>query len=190
MERDGVLQTPELSAHVGVDHQVTSGIPPHAGRERERQLGAELVAAPRRVPRRIHVEYQAESGTHVGSKTAPRFSAGEPELHADLDQRQVGSERPGLASGGRRIGAGIDDESVAMQVGAGELEMQRLTGGDLVARAERQRVARTSARHAAVRAQVTDKDYGSRMQKDVAIGRVSGVVAHLRGKMERWNDGK
>src|SRR5882672_1456452 len=169
MEGKGILEAPKLSAHVGIDHDATSRIPAHAGGERRRQFGAELIAALRRVTRRLHVEHQPEPGPHVGSKPVPRLAAGEPQLHADLEEREIGLERAGLASGRRRIGARIEDEAVATEIRAGELKMQRSAGGDLVAQTKRRGVARAGARGPTVSTEVADKEYGPRVQQDIAI---------------------
>src|SRR6267142_4174314 len=100
MEGEGILETPEVSPHVAIDHHATSGIPAPAGRKGYRQLGAELVAALRRVPRRIEVEHQPEPGPHIGSEPAPCLVAGEPQLHADLEQAEIRLDRTGPARGG------------------------------------------------------------------------------------------
>src|SRR5260221_7736730 len=82
-----------MRAHVGIDEHAARGIPADPGGECDCELGPEPIAAPGRVARRIHIEHQSEPGSRVRREAAPGLSAGEPELHPDLDQRKVGLDR-------------------------------------------------------------------------------------------------
>src|SRR5438105_14809834 len=120
----------------------------------------------------------------------PCFSTREAQLNGGIGDRNRGGHRAGASLRGSGIGARIDDEAISLEVCGRELEQQGAPGGNLVAGAERARVADAGAGAPAIGRQMAEEEYRTRMQRDVLIRRVAGIVADLSGKLERWNVGK
>src|SRR5205085_6416665 len=117
-------------------------------------------------------------------------STREAQLNGGIGDRDRSGHRASASLRGSGIGARIDNEAVAFEVCGRELEQQGAPGWNLVSGAEGARVAETGAGAPAIGRQMTEEEHRTRMQWDVLIRRVAGIVADLGGKLECWNVGK